>query len=197
MTIGQFYEANSKKIKTLSDDDWRVAIKKCQDHVRWKLQKRTLFGAHTEKRLGMNPSEYYANVACEKIIGGFWEWKSGFTLSQQIIRVADSEISKEVEKSKTNKAQSLKIDYTENIEFYEKDGDFDQESEGEFQLRVDAVEKAVIGDAHLEELWTYVKEGYKRSEIAELMDLKLKQFDKLKEKLIERARKNTTTKTQR
>ena len=197
MALGQYYEANSKKIETLSDDDWRVALKKCQDYVRWKLQKRTLFGAHTEKRLGMNPTEYYVNAAYEKIIGGEWEWKSEFTLAQQIIRVANSEISKEVEKSKTNKAQSLKIDYTDNIEFYEKADDFDQKSEGEFQQRVDAVEKAVIGDIQLEELWTYVKEGYKRCEIAELMDLKPKQFDKLKEKLIERARKNTTTNTQK
>lgn len=197
MALGQYYEANSKKIETLSDDDWRVAIKKCQEYVRWKLQKRTLFGAHTEKRLGMKATEYYANIACDKIIEGEWEWKSEFTLSQQIIRVADSEISKEVEKSKTNKAQSLKIDYTDNIEFYEREGDFDLESESEFQQRVDAVEKAVMGEAQLEELWTYVKEGYKRNEIAELMDLKPKQFDKLKEKLIERARKNTTTNTQK
>ena len=192
MALGRYYDANAKKIKSLTDDDWRVAIKKCQEHVRWKVRQRTLYGAHAPERLGMDPIDYYVDLAHEKVIAGDWEWKDQFTISEQMIRIADSHISTEVEKSKTKKAESVSIRFTDEIELYEVEDDFDEAQEKEFQDRFDAVDKAVAGEKELEELWECVKAGYKRSEIAELMSLKPRQLDKLKERLVERVRKLAT-----
>lgn len=192
MALGHYYAANAKKIKSLTDDEWRVAIKKCHEHVRWKLRKRTLYGAHAPQRLGMDPIDYYVNLAHEKIIAGDWEWKDQFTISEQMIRIADSHISTEVEKSKTKKADSVNIQFTDEIELYEIEDDFDETCEKDFQDRFDAVERAVDGDKNLEQLWECIRAGYKRIEIAELMSLKPRQFDKLKERLIERVKKLAT-----
>jgi len=197
MELGPYYDSNAKKTQLLTDDDWRVAIKKCHDHVRWKLRQRTLYGAHAPQRLGKDPIDYYVEIAHEKILAGDWEWKDRFTISEQMIRVADSHISTEVEKSKAIKTESVKISYLENIEFYEVVDDFDETEEQEFQNRFDAVEMAVMGDTELEQLWECIRAGYKRSEIAELMNLKPKQFDKLKERLVERVRKMTSSTRQK
>jgi len=194
MSLRPFYDTNANRIQSLTDDDWRVAIKKCQEHVRWKLRQKTLYGAHAPQNLGTDPIDYYVGKAYEKIIEGHWEWKAQYTLSEQMIRVADSHISTEVEKTKTKKAESIKLTYTDEIDLYEIVDDFDEGLEQEFQTRFDAVEKVATGDEELKQLWDCIKAGYKRSEIAELMDLTPKQFDKLKEKLVERVKKATPAK---
>lgn len=189
MDVGQFYEKNLKRLIALSDNDWRIAIKKCKTHLQWKLKKKTLYGAHTSTNLGSDPIEYYINLGTDKILSGEWEWKSQFSLSQQLIRIVDSAISKEVEKIGTKKAAELKIEYTDDLEFYDFEDIQNHDSEQEYQQRIELIGKAVKGDNQLEEMWDCIKNLYKRSEIAELMGLTPKQFDKLKERFIEKVRK--------
>lgn len=190
MDVGEFYEKNFKRLTALSDDDWRIAIKKCKSHVQWRLKQKTLYGAHTSTNLGSEPVDYYVNLSTDKVLSGEWEWKLKFSLSEQLIRIVDSAISKEVEKIRTKKASEFKIDYTEDVEFYDSEDIQDQGSEQDYLQRVDSIEKAIKGDGQLEEMWECIKNLYKRSEISELMGLTPKQFDKLKERFIEKVRKN-------
>lgn len=190
MDVGEFYEKNFKRLTALSDDDWRVAIKKCKSHVQWRLKQKTLYGAHTSTNLGSDPVDYYVNLGTDKVLSGEWEWKLKFSLSEQLIRIVDSAISKEVEKVRAKKASEFKIEYTEDVEFYDLEDIQDQGSEQDYLQRVDSIEKAIKGDDQLEEMWDCIKNLYKRSEIAELMGLTPKQFDKLKERFIEKVRKS-------
>ena len=189
MEFGKFYIKNKKLIDQLTDDDLRVAIKKCKEHIKIRLKQKTLYGAHTEKNLGESPLEYYLNTAVDKILSGDWEWKEGRTLSEQLIRVIDSQISKEVEKVKAAKNEKFKIIY-DDIEknFYslcetiiDKD-----ENEKDYQDRINLIEKAIIGDQELIDFFDAIKAGYKSSEIAELLGKTVKQLGKVKERLLRR-----------
>lgn len=190
MDAGEFYEKNFKRLTALSDDDWRVAIKKCKSHIQWRLKQKTLYGAHTSANLGSDPVDYYVNLGTDKILSGEWEWKIKFSLSQQLIRIVDSAISKEVEKVRTKKASEFRVEYTDDLEFYDLEDNQDQGLEQDYQQRIDSIEKAIKGDNQLEEMWDCIKNLYKRSEIAELMGITPKQLDKLKERFIEKVRKN-------
>jgi hypothetical protein len=87
---GKYYDANCRKLDGLDDPQFKAALKKCRDHLDIKLKRRTTFGAHTEKRLGEDPYDYYTRYAYSAIISGDWEWKDGRTLGQQMIRIIDS-----------------------------------------------------------------------------------------------------------
>lgn len=198
MELGDYYYKNCQKIEKLHEDDWKIAIKKCKDHLRWKLRQKTLSGVHTASNLGEGPIDYYLNIAYEKILSGHWEWKEQFDLSQQMIRIADSYISKEIEKSKSAKNEEFQIIY-EDIEtaFYADFAD-DMDSETwnlEVDRRLKQVEQAVAGDDELEIMIEGLKEGKKRAEIASILDMTPRQFDKLKEKLIRRMTNLKSTST--
>lgn len=70
MELGKYYEANQRRFNVLTDNDWRAAIKKCKEHLNWKLKQKTLFGAHSPANLGADPKEYYLSLALEKILAG-------------------------------------------------------------------------------------------------------------------------------
>ena len=56
------------------------------------------------------------------------------------------------------------------------------------EARIKSIEAAVADDEQLGFLIEALKEGKKRAEIADLLDIGLRQVDKLKEKLIRRVR---------
>ncbi|ARS35784.1 hypothetical protein [Pontibacter actiniarum] len=190
MELGKYYEANQRRFNVLTDNDWRAAIKKCKEHLNWKLKQKTLFGAHSPANLGADPKEYYLSLALEKILAGSWEWQTQFSLSQQLIRLIDSLISKEVERVKTQKSENLKIEYRDiEVEFYDL-GDCpdqsDREEKQEYERQVQVIEDAVQGDQQLQDFWEAVQAGYKRSDMAEHLGITPKQLDKVKEKLLRR-----------
>lgn len=190
MELGQYYISNQKKFASVLDTDWKVALDKCREHIVWKLKQKTLFGAHTAANLGTEPIDYYLELAYSKLIEGEWEWKNEYNLSEQMIRIVNSHTSKEVKRIKTSKAESFKIVY-EDIEsqFYEiEDEAPDIEGMKVYEKNVEVIDEAVKGDINLEILWDALKEGKKRAEIADLLDMQPKQFDKLKEKLIKKVK---------
>jgi hypothetical protein len=183
MQIGQYFKSNQKKIAKLKDIDWRVALKKCKEHIRYRLFQKTLYGAHTSSNLGKDPFDYYLEIACDKILLGDWEWQDKFDLSEQLIRIINSYISKEVEKYTNNKEDAIKYSNLEE-EFYKvpyEETDLIQENE--YEARLNIIEQAVHGDVELELLWEAIKEGKKRIEIAELLEVDVRRVDKLREKL--------------
>lgn len=183
MEIGQYFKSNQKKIAKLNDNDWRVALKKCKEHIRYRLFQKTLYGAHTSTNLGKDPFQYYMDIACDKILFGDWEWQDKFDLAEQLIRIINSYISKEVDKYTTNKEESIKYADIED-EFYQTPyEESDDIQENEYSSRLDIIDKAVKGNIELEILWEAIKEGKKRVEIAELLEVDSRRVDKLREKL--------------
>jgi hypothetical protein len=188
METGKYYYSNQRKIEQLSDADWKVAMAKCKEHIKWRLRQRTLSGAHSASNLGGDPVDYYLGIAYEKILAGLWDWKDVFTLAQQMIRIADSYISKEVEKKISTKSEALQIVYKDVEEqFYDLAAPpaNDKEQE-EMERKLAAIEIAAAGEEDLEFMIEGLKEGKKRAEIADLLGIGVRQLDKLREKLIRR-----------
>lgn len=189
MELGKHYISNQKLFEKLSDDDLRVAFKKCKNHIKIRLKQKTLYGAHTEKNLGENPLDYYFDLAFEKLLSGAWEWKYGRTLSAQLIRIVDSRISKEVEKVKTNKHREFQLDY-EDIEqtFYNlgEMSDDIEAFESDYENKIKLIEEAIVDDNELVDFFEAVREEYKAVEIAELLGKTTKQLGKIKERLLRR-----------
>ncbi len=188
MERGKHLKRNLEKLESVTETDWVGALGQCRDHVTLRLKRRTLFGAHAEERLGMDPVDYYVSYAYDAILDGQWEWKDGRTLGQQMVRIADNRIGKEVEKYKTSHDGKFSIS-GENIDafFYSEDpppGEPTIVQEAVFSKQIAIIEEAVKGNENLEIFWECVKDGMKRDEIAGFMEKKPKQIDKLREKLI-------------
>ena len=190
MELAEYYKQNQDRITSLSERDWKVALKKCKDHIKWKLRQKTLSGAHSASRLGVDPVDHYLGISYEKILSGEWEWKDEFSLVEQMIRIVDSYISAEVEKKKTKKEESLKIGYKDiESEFYDLAEPPDSlEEEGIFAERLKIINDAIKGDSQLELFMEAVKEGMKRSDVAAMLDLQPRQLDKVRERLFRKVR---------
>jgi RNA binding exosome subunit len=185
---GKHLKSNQKKLDLVTNSQWVKALKKCKEHVIKRLKKRTLFGTHTEERLGTDPIDYYVNFAVDAVLDGNWEWKDGRSLGEQFVRIADNRIGKEVEKYNTEDDDKFSMAGDEIDElFYESDLPPDKPTiiqEAVFAKKISVIEEAIKGDANLEMFWDCVKEGMKRNEIAAFFEKHPRQIDKLREKLI-------------
>lgn len=190
MDLGIYYKQNQLRIASLDERDWKVALKKCKDHIRWKLKQKTLSGAHSASRLGAEALEHYLGISYEKILAGEWEWKKEYSLIEQMIRIIDSYISTEVEKKKTKKEESFEIGYRDiEREFYDLAEPPDSsEEEAIFAEQLKKIYDAIRGDTQLEIFMDAIKEGMKRADIAHLLDLQPRQLDKIKEKLLRKVK---------
>lgn len=188
METGRYYHSNHRKIEQLGQDDWKVALVKCKEHIKWRLRQRTLSGAHSASNLGADPVDHYLGIAYEKILNGEWDWKDEHTLAQQMIRIADSYISKEVEKAMSVKGSALHIVYKDvEEEFYDLPSPpADDSEQQEMDQRLKAIEMAVTGEEDLEFMIEGLKEGKKRADIADLLGIGVRQVDKMREKLMRR-----------
>ena len=175
----------------MNDVYWKIALKKCKDHLKWKLKNKMKSGAHSASVLGADPIDFYLSIGYQKIIEGGWEWKSEYSLTEQMIRIIDSYISKKVEEfKKPQTSASSRIEYKDIEELFYSIDDEDTGDLEEYEKEVSKIEAAILGDPELELIWDAIKEGLKRSEIAALLDKTPKQFDKIREKLIRRANAN-------
>lgn len=187
MEVGQYYHRNQKKLAAITDKEWREALAKCVKYLSLKLKNKTLYGAHAGTRLGAEASDHYISLAYEKIISGDWDFQDGMDLSEQMIRIIGSYMSKAVEHSKTEKAQESHVTYVDMQElFYEKeiDSGSNEVYEKLYAIMVADVDEAVQDDAELFLIWEAIKEGKTRAEIAPLLDKTVRQFDNLRGKLI-------------
>lgn len=100
-----------KRINAVSDEEWRHVIDDLTTFVSFKLNGKTLYGAHTESNLGLGPVEYYVEESIFKLLNLDWEWKfEEYSLLEQLRRIAGSLISANVEKFRNKK---LNITYHE------------------------------------------------------------------------------------
>ena len=190
MEVGKYYKLNQEKVARVTDKEWRIALFKCKEHIKWRLKQKTFSGAHSSSKLGADALDHYLGISYEKIISGEWEWKKEFNLIEQMIRIVNSYISKEVEKATSQKGESLKIIYSDKDEqFYCVPDPPKTSIENIYNVaRLKSIVTATAGDEQLEFLIEALKEGKKRAEIADLLEIGLRQFDKLKEKLIRRVK---------
>lgn len=203
---GKFFETNSKKLDKVSDVEWKIAIKKCEKHLFFKLMNKTKFGAHTVENLGNPAKDYYLEYAYSRILDGFWEWKNDFDLTEQLIRIIDSRISTVVKSYKNAKENDRKreregkyplntVIRSQDIEntFYNlrSEDEVDKTELLEIENDYKRIELFVSEskDKNIKMFWECSKEGYKRSEIAEIMEVTPKQLDKIKEKFLRQTKK--------
>jgi len=64
-----------KQLNAISDNEWLDVIDKLTTYVHFKLKGRTIFGAHSEQNLGINPVEYYVDDAIGKLFSLEWKWQ--------------------------------------------------------------------------------------------------------------------------
>lgn len=194
MEPGKYFNNNQKKLQALSEDQVAAAIEKCRVHIGLRINKRTSFGAHTAARLGMDPYDYYVSYAYDAILFGHWEWKDKYTFSQQMIRIAESTISTEVEKVKTKKAKDHKVVLKDPGDFlFVADPEADQPdmvTEILINKKISIIEETIKGDADMENYWECIKEGMKTDEIAEFLEKTSRQVYKLKEKFVEKIKQS-------
>ena len=188
MVTGTHFLANQKRTNLLTEKDWELALQLCKEHLKWRLKKRTLSGVFSSGNLGVEAMDHYLGLAYEKILLGEWEWKVQFSLGEQMIRIIDSSMSKEVEKKDAGSAHLSHFIYPgDELEFYNEESTEERpvdEAVNKFKLEI--VEKACKGDGQLEFIIEALKEGKKRAEIATLLEIQPRQFDKLREKLLSR-----------
>lgn len=189
MDVGSFFEVNRVKVAKLNSDNWAVVLDICKKHLELKLRQRTLSGVYSEANLGSDPFDHYVGLAYEKILTGAWEWKDGRSLSEQMIRIIDSELSKEVRRKNAGTSHLSHQVYPgdDQLEFYrEEEPEIKPVDRTVNKAKLDAIAKACEDDDELSFIVECLKEGKKRAEIADLMGIKPKQLDKLREKLLRR-----------
>ncbi|WP_341215153.1 hypothetical protein [uncultured Wocania sp.] len=203
---GTFFESNSIKLDTVSGVEWEIALRKAEKHLNYRLWNKTSFGAHTAENLGVPAKEYYLNFGYMSVIYGNWEWKDGFDLPQQLIRIIDSRISTVVESYKKakekneerledGKYQLTTVEVPQDIEstFYDLEGDeeINETDLLKIEEEYNKIEQFILesDDEDLIMFWECVKEGYTRKEIAELIGKSPKQLDKIKERLLRQIKK--------
>jgi len=185
---GKHFERNQRKLESVTESQWVLALNKCRNHIRIRLHNRTLFGAHAEERLGMDPEDYYLSFAYDAVIYGHWEWKDGRTFGDQLVRIAENRIGKEVEKYNSESKEKFTIP-TEEIDILVYAARVPSEEstiaqEAVYSKKVSIIEEAVDGDDDLQLFWECIKEGMKADAIAELLEMPPAYVYKLRDKLI-------------
>jgi len=93
-----------QKLNAVSEKEWKEIIDKLTIFVLFKLKRRTIFGAHSEQNLGVNPIDYYIDESISKLFGLDWKWQfEKYSLLDQLKRIIGSLISTNVERYKTKK----------------------------------------------------------------------------------------------
>jgi len=199
-TTGKYFETNCIKLNSINEDTLRIIISKCKEFIEKRLFQKTLYGAHTATNLGDDPVSYYYEDAIDAIISGRWEWQDKFDLLEQLIRIINSKITKEVDKTQTAKAQSLQIKFTDNEDDLFNCEIQNDSEENEQKLlcekQIEFIENAIKDNKNLVELFDLIKAGYKRREIAEYLGIEPKRVDKLTEQLKEKVNKLKPPKNQ-
>lgn len=179
------------QLDKISEQEWEEVCIRCKSILKKKLFNKTSFGAHSEKELGTPAIDYYLHESISKIFSFEWEWKyEKYDITEQLIRVAGSLISKKVDKYRNKVEKGLtETEYFENMTF----DIFDEVYDDEIDQLIACIERIVKGDDLLEIHWESIKEGLKSSEISEIMEKPVKEVYRQNEKLIYHAKTKCLT----
>lgn len=189
------------KLVEVSESEWLAAMAKCREHMKLKLKRKTLTGAHSTAVLSMPAPEYYLINAIQKLYEpDGWDWKfEKFTLSEQLIRIINSMISEQVRKYKVEKTNNPAVQYTNDDEVFETEDQLTEEETKEREAIIDEflgiTEEAIKGDDNLETLYLHLMDNKSYSDVAKEMNMDIKKVYKLAEKLKEKVKKQAAEKT--
>ncbi len=182
------------KLHKLQDEDVLEAIKQLTHHVKARLRfnsliDRTKNGAHGEKNLGMNAIDYYVGESIKKLYDpNGWDWKfEKYSLTEQLIRIANKLISDKV-KSYKEKKDSLPIfDERDASDIYDLSQIALEQINGNEQVYLRLIELAHEVSKDDDNLYYFTIRYFEKagfSIIAEEMSLSIEQVYVLRKKLV-------------
>lgn len=183
-----------KRLFAISDKEWLIIVHKLTIYTYYKLQGKTLFGAHSESFLGVKPIDYYVDGAIEKLFSLEWKWQyEKFSILEQLQRILGSMLSTNVEKYKANKIElSLKEDDILTA-LIEKCQDEDNESE-DYDLFREALSECSKDDEDLQLYTMALDECNSFDEMTNILGWEKKKLYSLQQKMTRRIKSYLTNK---
>ncbi len=188
-------EKSLKKLTEVPDEEWQIAMLKCQKLINWRIKGRTRYGCHSEKRLGMPVFDYYFHGAIEKLYDGVWEWKDQYSLAKQLHRIIGSMISDEVRKYKVEQKKPEKnhqiVPFDEQVHSIGEELDeflTAEEKENISDRQLELIEKAIEGDPNMESVYLLKLEGKSSKEICEELGWERKKFYRVNAQMCEQVK---------
>jgi len=193
-------EQGLRKLQELSHGEVKSAVRSLTNHVRKKLGvgthfDMTLSGAHSAKNLDADPVDFYVSDAISRLYEpeDGWEWKfDKYSLTEQLIRISDSVISKKVAeyKAKSKRDDHPVFDHRDISEIPEisdiQDDDSTEIEELSTKLH-GIVMEGCKDDFHLEYYAMRFFDGFDKKSIADEMGLPKDKIEVLHRKLFRRA----------
>ncbi len=143
-----------ERLHAVKDKEWLEILDKLTVFVRFKLKGKTIFGAHSEQNLGVEPVEYYVDEAIGKLFGLEWEWQfEKYSLIDQLKRIVGSMISTNVENFRKKKEKVIPTENESLSVLVEKVNVNNENDDVNYPLFIEALEKCSQDD---EELQLYV-----------------------------------------
>ncbi|MBL7472226.1 hypothetical protein [Robertkochia sediminum] len=180
------------ELDKISQHQWEEICTRCKSFLRKKLFNKTNFGAHSERDLGLPAIDYYFEEAVSKIFTFEWEWQfEKYSIVEQIIRIAGSMISKNVEKYRRKMEKGyFETEYSDNMAY----DLFDEVYDESIDKLLECIERIVKeGDAFMQMHWESIKEGLKSKQIAEIIEKPVNYVYRQNEKLIYHAKTKCLT----
>ncbi len=170
------------KLQEISEKEWKVVLFNCKKYLQVKLRNKTSVGVHSEANLCMPAVDFYLSEAISKLYDGSWDWKfEKFDITNQILRIAGSLISANVDKWKNNEDKKIKIQEVEDfnqIPLSYSVGEISSDNEKLSQLT-----KLVEHDDECYYVVISLVEGKTYTEISNSLGCEKKKFYKIIEKL--------------
>ena len=181
-----------KQLNAISDNEWVDVIDKLTTYVHFKLKGRTIFGAHSEQNLGINPVEYYVDDAIGKLFSLEWKWQfEKYSLLEQLQRVVGSMISTNVEKFKAKKESIILMD-EEKLVSLEK-SEIDGNEVQYYEVFKQALEECSKDDEELQLYVMALDECASFDEMVETTGIEKKKLYVLQKKMTRRVTKYLDT----
>ena len=174
------------KLEHITEKDWNEIIDRCKNAIKYRVRycKR---GAHSEKELGCPALDYYITESISKIYQFKWIWDhERVTIEEQIITIAQSLISRQVDSYKRKLGNENTITYNDELAY----DLFDEVYDSNIDLLLECIERITSKEHDLSIHWDAIKEGFKPREIATLMEIPVNKVYKQNERLIRQAKTN-------
>lgn len=173
------------RLFAIPDKEWVSIVDKLTSYVYFKLKGKTLYGAHTESNLGVEPVSYYVDSAIEKLFSLEWKWKyDKYTIQEQLQVIVGSMLSSNVEKYKANKFELSFHDNDKLAILAEKEDT--EEFNADYELFREALTECSKDDDDLQLYVMAFDECNSFDEMAELLEFDKKKLYALQKKLTRR-----------
>ncbi|GET30794.1 hypothetical protein [Prolixibacter sp. SD074] len=131
-----------KRLHAIPEKEWVDVVDKLTVYVHFKLKGRTIFGAHSEQYLGIDPINYYIGEAIGKLFSLEWQWQfEKYSLLDQLKKIVWSLMSTNVDKYKVSQKTKKAFEEIRKPELEVDDEDHDDENYKLFRNALDECSK--------------------------------------------------------